>query len=466
MKNVAAKLFLQRAQSLDGARHSCRFNVRIAGAQEISSPLAVCALKWSHIRDRAPLKGHVVAFSFLLALLLVVSGCAHFSSAKFEPPKQFIVFNLGGNSPKKDFAAVSEMFTNVAPSPVGIGVAGIFSYFAAPPAQVEGDLKNFLRLAEQYEIPVVVQLDGEAWWDARPDLWNWWDASRPGFNPSNRFNVEWSGWQPTDAMRIAWRNWGSITRVLPPPNLMSPAYRAAWRKEMQRLVPVVVAWQKNLPADKRWLLIGVKVGWESSIGVNAWYYPDGNKLADLPHSSDPTNNVQAKFTPARGVAQIGYASVKTAGLRREGEITEADLAEIVRRHLEDMCRTAAELGVRREKLFTHVGGWKDDELLYGAATNVFSCPGWSFYRHADDARQDTGVQSVLAQSDAKYWAAVEWSQRGKNEFEPWRSALANTLADPRCRFLCIYNWGNVQRNRTAQAAVRRVIADAQAAAKN
>ena len=76
------------------------------------------------------------------------------------------------------------------------------------------------------------------------------------------------------------------------------------------------------------------------------------------------------------------------------------------------------------------------------------------------------MQSVLAQSDAKYWAAVEWSQRGKNEFEPWRSALANTLADPRCRFLCIYNWGNVRRNRTAQAAVRQVMADAQAAAKN
>ena len=49
------------------------------------------------------------------------------------------------------------------------------------------------------------------------------------------------------------------------------------------------------------------------------------------------------------MAQIGYTSVKTAGLRRDGEITEPDLTEIVRRHLEEMCRTAAELGVRREK---------------------------------------------------------------------------------------------------------------------
>ena len=32
------------------------------------------------------------------------------------------------------------------------------------------------------------------------------------------------------------------------------------------------------------------------------------------------------------MAQIGYTSVKTAGLRRDGEITEPDLTEIVRRN--------------------------------------------------------------------------------------------------------------------------------------
>jgi hypothetical protein len=373
------------------------------------------------------------------------------------PPVQFIVLNLGGNAMAQDFADISHAFTNSGEQTIAVGVGAIFSYLRASSASVEQALREFLRLSELHNLPIVVQLDGEQWWEARPDLWNWWDETKPGFNPSNRFNVEWSGWQPADAVRIAWRNWGRIIRVLPPPNLMSPAYRAACQTEMNRLVPVILAWWRGLPAAKRGLLIGIKVGWESSIGVNAWYYPDGNRLADQPVSNDPTNGVKGSLVPARGVAQIGYAAVKTAGLRAEGDITEADLAEVVRRHLAELSRDAAKLGVPREKLFTHVGGWKENELLYAAAVNPFSCPGWSFYRHAADPRQDVGVQTALSHSDAPAWAAVEWLYRGPNEIEPWGRALENVFGDPRCRFLCLYNWENIQKNQTAQAAVRQVM---------
>ena len=108
------------------------------------------------------------------------------------------------------------------------------------------------------------------------------------------------------------------------------------------------------------------------------------------------------------MAQIGYAGVSMAGIRQEGQITEADLAEVVRRHLEDLCRAAAQLGVPRDRLFTHSGGWKEGELLFQAALNKYSCPGWSFYRHAADPAKDSGVQAALKLSDAPYWAAVEW----------------------------------------------------------
>lgn len=371
---------------------------------------------------------------------------------------RFIVFNFGGNVRAQDFADISQAFTNSTEQTIAVGVGAIFSYLRASSASVEQDLRDFLRLSELHDLPVVVQLDGEQWWEARPDLWNWWDESKPGYNPSNRFNVEWGGWQPADAVRIAWRDWGRIIRVLPPPNLMSPTYRAACHAEMTRLVPVILDWWRDLPAAKRWLLIGIKLGWESAIGVNAWYYPDGNKLAEQPASNDPTNGVQGNLVPARGVAQIGYAAVQTAGLRAEGGITEADLAEVVRRHLEDLSRAAANLGVPREKLFTHSGGWKENELLYGAAVNQFSCPGWSFYRHAADPRQDVGVQAALSRSDAPYWAAVEWLYQGRNEIAPWSQALENVLREPRCRFLCIYNWENIRQNQTAQAAVRQVLA--------
>jgi hypothetical protein len=303
-----------------------------------------------------------------------------------------------------------------------------------------------------------VQLDGESWWDGRPDLWNWWDPTKPGYSPDNRPNVEWTDWSPDDAIKIAWRNWGRQIRVLPPPNLMSPRYRAACHEEMAVLIPVVLEWWQALPADKRYLWIGLKVGWESSIGVNAWYYPNGNALLDKPASEDPTTGLRSAEPPARGVVQIGYAAVKTAGIRAEGQITERDLAEVAHRHLEDLSREAARLGVPREKLFTHGAGWKDGEPLYQAAVNQYSCPGWSFYRYAAQPDQDAGVQEGLQRSDAPHWAAVEWLYQGPPEREPWQQALRATLSQPRCRYLCIYNWEGIRDSREVLEAIRSVVA--------
>jgi hypothetical protein len=224
-------------------------------------------------------------------------------------------------------------------------------------------------------------------------------------------------------------------------------------------VPIIVEWSEALPAEKKDLFIGVKVGHESSIGVNAWYYPGGNDLLDRPASGDPTTGVRAEEVPSRGVAQIGYAAVQTAGIRHNGQITEADLAEVVQRHLTERSRVAAECGVPREKLFTHCGGWKEGELLYGAALNEFACPGWSFYKHAKDPRKDSGVQAALKRSDAPHWAAVEWLFMGPRNTAAWQTALRNTLRDPRCRFLCIYNWEGIRDSEPVLKAIRSVIAE-------
>ena len=154
----------------------------------------------------------------------------------------------------------------------------VFSPSAPPPEKTVAALKTFLETAAQTDTPVLVQIDLEHWWDARPDFWNWWDPAKPGFNPANRENVEWTGWSPDDAVKIAWRNWGQQIRVLPPPNFASPRYTAACREEIRRLVPVVLGWHARLPADKKHLLVGLKLGHETSIGVNAYHYPGGNEL--------------------------------------------------------------------------------------------------------------------------------------------------------------------------------------------
>lgn len=367
-------------------------------------------------------------------------------------PQQFVMVNA-----RWDEALFQRIATDFAPAPtsgVALGIGAIFSYLHVPLDKVEADLKRFLACAEKHNVPVVVQLDSEQWWGGRPDLWNWWDPQRPGYNPANRANVEWSGWSPDQALRLAWRNWGRQLRVLPPPNLLSPAYRDACHQAQARLVPVLLAWQQALPAERRWLLVGVKLGWESSIGVGAYFYPDGNALADKPAKDDPVRPHKIEELPGRGFQPLGYAAVTTAGLATSGALTEAHLAEVTRRHLEDLCRQAAELGLPRERLFTHAGGWKEGELVYGAALNRYACPGWSFYRYASDPTRDKTAQRELARSDAPYFGAVEWFYGGPRQTDGWLKALRATLAAPRLRYLCIYNWESIVASEPVLVALR------------
>ncbi len=407
-----------------------------------------------------PATGRLSRSLLMIALLCPVFALIVPSDARSED--QYVVLNIiPGESYRPIFEQVLRATKGRSSEHIGVGIGAIFSYLNQSRGQTRKDLAAFLSLSAEYSVPVIVQLDGEQWWEARPDLWNWWDPNRPGYDSTNRDNVEWYGWGPEYAMKIAWRNWGRQIRVLPPPNFMSARYRAACHEEMRVFVPLVLEWWKGLPAQKKHLLIGIKLGWESAIGVNSFYLPNGNALLDQPEASDLQVELKGELVPDRGVVAIGYAAVTTAGLATSGVLKEADLARIVTRHLEDLCGLASELGVPREKLFTHVGGWKEEELLYDAALNRYTCPGWSFYRHAGDAAKDKGIQRVLAKSDAPYWAAVEWMLMGDSSANDWHAALARTLTIPKCRYVCIYNWSGIRDNKGAMEAIRKLLGAAQ-----
>jgi hypothetical protein len=361
-----------------------------------------------------------------------------------DHPVQYIIVN-GIEPTSQSFEEIVGAFgPNSDRRAIKIGAGFIISYLNMTPDAAVDRLKKFLSLSVQYNVPIVIQLDGEQWWEARPDLWNWWDANMPGYDQENRKNVEWTGWVPDSAVKIGWRNWGRQIRVLPMPNLMSPVYRDACHKEMDRLVPIIADWWTALPEGKKDLLAAVKVGWESAIGVNNWYYPNGNALLDQPESGDPQYGLKPGILPDRGVEAIGYAATKTLGLADSGPLKEAYLTEVVRRHLEDLSKHVADGGVPRERIFTHCGGWSAGESLYSAAVNKYSCPGWSFYQYASDPAQDTTAMQALAKSDAPCWAAVEWLLQGERSAQEWEAAIRHTLADHHARFMNIYNWSGIK----------------------
>ncbi len=380
---------------------------------------------------------------------------------------QYILFNrapgqgMYQGSPqtlgRKQFEEVLAHFPNRPAARVQTGISHVFSCFRTPPETTLQALRVFLEAAKQTDTPILVQIDTEHWWEARPDLWNWWDPAKPGYDPANRDNVEWTGWSPEDAIKIAWRNWGQQIRVLPPPNLAGPRYAAACREEIRRLVPVILDWHARLPQSKQHLLIGIKLGHETSIGVNAYHHPSGNDLLAKPVAEDPADPLSTEEVLARGMAQIGYAALKSSGIRTNGTPRETDLRDVAQRYLEMLCREAAQSGVPRERLFAHGAGWKDGELSYDVPMNSHACPAWSFYEHAADPRKDSGVQRNLAKSDAPWWAATEWLFQGARETVAWRKALASTLSDTRCRYVCIFNWESIRSSATVLKAITELV---------
>jgi hypothetical protein len=370
-------------------------------------------------------------------------------------PIQFILVN-GVEATHESFNEVASVFGKTTDHEIAVGVGFIISYFRMSPTEAASKLKKYLSLSEEFDLPVIVQLDGEQWWGNRPDLWNWWDEDKPGYNLENKKNVEWTAWTPDSAVKIGWRNWGRQLRVLPMPNLMSPDYRQACHREMGNLVPIVMNWWKSLPDEKKYLLVGIKVGWESAIGVNNWYYPNGNALLDEPESEDPDYGLETDSLPDRGVRAIGYAAVSTQGLASSGKLRESDVTEVVRIHLEDLCRLAADLGVSRDRLFTHGGGWSQGETLYSAAVNKFSCPGWSFYDYAVNPENDRTAMQALEQSDAPYWGAVEWLYMGEHTQDQWTSAIKNSLSVNKLKYMCIYNWRDIKNNSNAISAIKEI----------
>ena len=85
--------------------------------------------------------------------------------------EQYIVVNI---APGEDFQAVFEQIRQIAGTGsaghIGLGVGGIFSYLHKPRDDIRNELAEFLSLADRYNVPIVVQLDGEQWGGARHHL--------------------------------------------------------------------------------------------------------------------------------------------------------------------------------------------------------------------------------------------------------------------------------------------------------
>jgi hypothetical protein len=59
-------------------------------------------------------------------------------------------------------------------------VSVIVSVFEYDVKNTTQGLSKLFGLCEKLDVPIAIVLDGFEWWDSRPDLWNFFDKTKPG----------------------------------------------------------------------------------------------------------------------------------------------------------------------------------------------------------------------------------------------------------------------------------------------
>ena len=133
-------------------------------------------------------------------------------------------------------------------------------------AQLPSRIRSAFAAAREHDMAVMLHFDFHLAWKNRPDLWNWFDPNKPGYNPNNKYNVEWHGWDGPPN-KVHYLNHGVLERL--PPNMCFTSKRT--RAEVTRIVskvigPVLREEIAKLKAEgKEALFAGVLVGSEPSI---------------------------------------------------------------------------------------------------------------------------------------------------------------------------------------------------------
>ena len=326
-------------------------------------------------------------------------------------------------------------------------------------------MKRILELAETEDLPVFVPLNGVQWWDELPELWNWWDKDGnqtpgctnddykncsfkklqdpeyrkrfiAGYNPNNKWNVDWENWTTPEKFGI--RNWGGgDIFVAPSPNLalqnnttltFRSVQKARYDKLLKMIYEQVSNWNQN---KKGYLFAGLSIGTE--ITLNGALIPGDENFKPFGYRA-----IQDKFCPTTNPECGSTQQWSTSEITTKREA-------VIHEYVQDFAYDAFIIGFPKQQVYSHV--WSEaepGELRYmnaiGASITYFSQPGMSIYGKALNPLSLSILSSTLEKNGYPAWAAPEFAPLTRDTSN-WHTALQNTLdnsKDP-AHLIDIYN---------------------------
>lgn len=326
-------------------------------------------------------------------------------------------------------------------------------------------LKRIMELAETEDFPVFIPLNGIQWWDELPELWNWWDfdgnqtpgctndnykncgfkkLQNPeyrkrfikGYNPENKWNVDWSDWQTP--MKFAVRNWGNGDfLVAPSANIANHqrtplSFSKLQKNRFEALVKTISAtlerWEKE---KKQYLFAGLSIGTE--VTLNTALLPGDAEFKPYGYRA-----IQDSFCPF---------TIPTCGVEKSWTLAELNSMreKIIFQYFNELTRLTSNYHLPRQRVYTHVWSEADPgELKYtnalGASITYFSRPGLSLYGKATHPLDFSLLSQTLENNGWATWAAPEFAPLVRDELN-WQTALNNTLNNSlsSAKLIDIYN---------------------------
>ena len=279
-----------------------------------------------------------------------------------------------------------------------------------PNANIRQAVRNAFEVVLRTDVAVHFTVETHEW-PNRPDLWNYADRDKPGHDPDNRANVEWTDWNGTPHPH-RYRNWGKPERMPPVACYNSPAVL----KEVTRLAgevagaPIAEGIAMLKKAGKLHLLSGVTVGAE----------PDLPNYERVDHHSPAIAALMEQDGVAK--ARLGYNALANKGYSPKNPPDDfaRALAEINREYLAFWAERLVEAGLPPRKLYTHVaagaGVVGSPEVSFTNAPIDIAFipnarPGWTTYPIGPLRHDFEVLYQALHAHGSPPWAATEAGPR-------------------------------------------------------
>ena len=221
-------------------------------------------------------------------------------------------------------------------------------------ARIAHEIRLRFDIARQTNVAVHFIVDDHIGWDERPDLWNWYDPDKPGYNPANRTNVEWYDWEGTANKRRY------ITPDGKPSETPHMCYNSpAIEKEISRIISQVVKpalteeIDKLKKEDREYLFAGITVGAEAGFDD---YSVISSIVAQIPRIPSPDQMSMVRMLRRATIlmdedkaprSRLGYCSLTNAGYRKTNLPKDFNraLTEINRKFIEFWDKQFVDAGI-------------------------------------------------------------------------------------------------------------------------